>query len=483
MDRLIVKIEYEKGFVLSLAEIKYVIKTICINSGISWYFVNPEFNGNVELYYGNNFNCNASVKINPLKITDLKDESNIQIIQDYNLFFIDFKDISDKPLVKYCDSYHFNNDILYTSFFLLSAKDEKNIKKTKWDTHNILDSFLFKNKLLHIPLIDLYSKFLKKYFSEKKYVDKWPHKAVFALALSHDIDYPEMIKSIETLRYLYQNKKKSIHIVSSIYKGKNNFWKFNDWLELESEYGVKSAFYFCSYKGSLLRYFLKAPDPFYDIQKNKFKDIAKLIIDSGYEIGLHSSFLSYKSLERFCFEKNKLEIVFKINISGNRHHYWHMHPNCFFDTVQIHEDSGLVYDSSIAFEQHSGFRLGICSPFHLWNSKTNNSFSVLQIPTSLMDNHLFGYSKNTSFCSYKEHILDLLNVIVNSEGVFTVDFHGRILNNTFFPEWGDSYKFLLKTVRDNYSYYADTPERIAQHWISREKLIENNSIDENNYPD
>ena len=172
-----------------------------------------------------------------------------------------------------------------------------------------------------------------------------------------------------------------------------------------------------------------------------------------------------------------------MEILGNRHHYWHMNPENPSETALIHQNSGLFYDSSISFERHSGFRYSICTPFNLWNEKASEALSILQLPPTLMDDHLFGHAEHTSFSNYEEHIDSLVNAVTENGGVFVADFHVRVLNSTFYPKWADAYKYLLETVTRKGEFYIDTPLNISKHWQQRITKIKESSKDEIRNPD
>jgi len=184
----------------------------------------------------------------------------------------------------------------------------------------------------------------------------------------------------------------------------------------------------------------------------KYKKAVQILLENDFEVGQHASYFAFKSEKQFKKEKDKLETVFGVEILGNRHHYWHTNPEDPSETALIHENIGLLYDSSISFEKHSGFRYSICTPFHLWSRNESKMLSVLQIPPTLMDDHLFGYQKYNSFSNYEEQIASLVHSVLKNQGVFVADFHTRVLNSTFSPNWGVAYEYLLKTIESPLSY-------------------------------
>jgi len=268
-----IKIDTNANNSLRLDEVKYVFKTICLTIGIPWHFLNSLEEDNIDIYYGANKTIKAGLRINANLKKDVQINRQPELIVSKDIVFFNFL----KDFKIYCieelneGEIVINNDLIYTIFYLITGKDEVNISRNRWDQHDVLQSFLHQNNLLHLPVFNTYTAIIETFFLNKyEFIPKWKDGKKAALALSHDTDYPEMIKSIEILRYVLKNKGKSkIKTIFDIVNGKNNFWKFDDYMRLEKKYGAKSAFYFCSFKGSLPRFFFIAPDTFYNIKKRK----------------------------------------------------------------------------------------------------------------------------------------------------------------------------------------------------------------------
>ena len=463
-----IKIDLESQSILNQDQSKYIFETLCIIMGVPWKFVEQD-DEEIDIYYGNNQPNKCKVNIRSRKNHLI----NPHIIQFQNLTFIEDKGKENSPFLNQDDCHHFYNDIIFSCFYLLTGVDEKNIERNKWDQHNIKDSILHKFNTLHRPIVNEYANFLKQLFIGKfDFIPLWPENKQAALVLSHDVDYPEMIRSIELLRYLYKNKLKSKRkSIADIISGKETFWQFQNYMMIEKKYNVRSAFYFCSFKGNLARYFITATDTFYDIRKSNFIQLAQELKSEGFEIGLHSSYLAYQSKKQFLTEVNKLKETFNLNEVGHRHHYWHTNPENPSETCQLHHECGLSYDSSISFEQHSGFRYSICTPYRLWHNGKNKSLDILQLPPTLMDDHLFGYKHLSNFRSYQENIDSLIDAILMNNGLFVANFHDRILNDTFFPNWGSSYEYLLNQIQKTNKFHIDTPMNINNYWKEREIKI------------
>ena len=466
---------------LTLSEIKYTFRTLLNIAGLPSHFIEDE-KERADIYYGKARLGDYGLFIERADIRKENVGGPIKVVKENKLVFLLFTNgqREDHLLFRNNSNTFIWNDIILSSFYLLSGWGERFIRRDKKDRHEVEESFLYREKLLYDPVVNHYSTILKDLFrASHNPISSWPSNKKYAVALSHDVDYPEMIRWIEALKYLVKYKSGAkLAKVIDIFTGKENFWKFEDWVELENRYGMKSAMYFCGLKGGLLRYFLKAPDPFYDVRQDHFKRVLAYLVQNGFEVGMHSSYLAYQSIDRFLKEKETVEKSLNETIFGNRHHYWHMNPDNPSETAVIHDEVGLLYDSSICFSKRSGFRFGICSPFHLYDPIRHSPVGVLELPTSLMDDHLFKYFGLSYFSKPKFEIDALINSAKEHGGIFFVDYHVRGFNETFYPTWVESYKYILEKINEYGDFYSDTPLNIAKFCKHREEEILLESKDE-----
>ena len=184
----------------------------------------------------------------------------------------------------------------------------------------------------------------------------------------------------------------------------------------------------------------------YDISFPRFRRILKQMIDEGFEIGLHASYNTWQGWERIAAERERLEQVAGQLVTGNRHHYWHMrHP--FWHTLEAHERAGLRYDSSLAFNDAQGFRLGIAFPFHPWNPITARPVKTLQIPVMIMDGAYF-VAQGLSIDESLEQFARLLDGLKRFEGVAAIDWHEYTSypGSVWFKNLGEAYQAILKLL-------------------------------------
>ena len=466
---------------LAISEIKYTFRTLLSIAGLPFHFIEDE-KERADIYYGKACPRDYGLFI---EMADIRRENigrPIKAVKENNHVFLLFtnRQREDNLLITNTNNTCIWNDIILSSFYLLSGWEERFIHRDRKDRHVVQESFLYREKILHDPIVNQYSTMLRNLFrTSHNPISLWPSNKRYAVALSHDVDYPEMIRWIEALRYLgkYKLSAKLAKLID-IFTGKENFWKFEDWVKLENRYGLKSAMYFCGAKGSLLRYVFKAPDPFYDVRQDQFKRVLNYLAQNGFEVGLHSSYLAYQSTDRFLEEKKTVEESLREPIFGNRHHYWHMNPDNLSETALIHDEIGLLYDSSVCFAKRCGFRFGICSPFHLYDPIRLRHARVLELPTSLMDDHLFKYFGLSYFSKPQFEIDALINSVKEHGGVFLVDYHVRGFNETFYPKWVETYKYILNKINEDGDFYSDTPLNIARYWKNREEDILRESKDE-----
>ncbi len=474
MKPITIAIEEREDYPLSLNEIKYTFRTLLTIAGLPWLFAPQNAEQAVDIYFGR-APCRGKLFVEMASVdrNALRAPQGV-VSEDGGLFFL-FDGGQRRKDIALEDARGLQiwNDIVLSSFWLLAGCEERFIPRDRNDSHQIQESFLYQNHLLHHPLVNHYSLIIKNVFAQTHNpLPLWPDNKRYAVALSHDVDYPEMIKWIEALRYLARCRQRSkISKVLDILRGRESFWRFEDWVALEQQYNMKSTFYFCGFQGNLLRYFVVAPDPFYDIRQQKFRKIIEWLDRNGFEVGMHSSYTAYRSLDQFRAEKQILEEVRGKPILGNRHHYWHVHPENPAETALLHSSLGLWYDSSLIFERHSGFRRGVCAPFYPYDRVGGRAIPVLQLPPVLMDDQLYGHIGYTEARNYQKEVDSLLNAVRKFHGMLIVDYHVRVFNDTFFPRWTDSYRYLLDSINRDDDFYCETLINVAKWWKEREEKI------------
>jgi FemAB-related protein (PEP-CTERM system-associated) len=261
-----------------------------------------------------------------------------------------------------------------------------------------------------------------------------------------------------------------------VLRGENHFWKFAQWVDFEQEFDARPAFYFMARKGSLAEYALGTPDAFYDIRSQRFRKLFRYLDGEGCEIGLHASFHAYRGVEWLQREKQLLEEQAEVVVAGNRHHYWHLNPDAPNDTLALHEQAGLEYDSSLGFEFYPGFRRGVCHPFRPYHPGLRRELGLVELPPAWMDDHFHRRLRRNGIESPEDHAQQLLNIARATHGAIIVDYHARGMNADFFPQYGAwLMNFMRKHVNAEVAFA--TPAEIADVYKKHEAVLEAASRD------
>ena len=193
------------------------------------------------------------------------------------------------------------------------------------------------------------------------------------LALSHDIDRTTKSYQFITkpIRALLKGEFNTFLQLMSTSLRKGNYWTFDDIIEIENSFNVKSTFFFLN---ESIRFNILNPISFvlsngrYNILNPQIVDLIKNLDINGWEIGVHGSYNSYKSLELLKKGKVTLEEILGHPVDGIRQHYLNLDD----DTWKKQFDTGFKYDSSYGYTRAIGFKENKYSPFY----PLNNNFVV-----------------------------------------------------------------------------------------------------------
>ena len=443
---------------LTLSEAKYAIRTLADIAGLACHFVTNPKEDSINLVYSdkqNDIDCQLFIRA-------ASSADNVNFVSD------------PSPNNKIMD-----NDIVLATYMLISGLHERKMTRDKHDHHAVETSILYRSNLLHVPIVNQYGSTIRELFPSHNPLSLWPEGKTWAAAITHDVDYPQMIRWIEMLRYLIDKKGGSkLSVLTDIANGQNHFWMFKDWMDMEIRHEVRSAFYFSGRKGSLLKYLMGVPDPFYDVRSKEFKNIISHLKKNGFEVGLHASYNAYRSLNNFLEEKKIVEDSLAETLLGNRHHYWRINQDDPAETSFLHEEAGLLYDASICYERRAGFRFGIGTPYRLFHKHKKRTSKSLQLPTTLMDTHMSAHSMYNRFETPHAEIDSLLAETKKAGALFIVNYHVRMINDTFFPGVRRMFQKSLELISEDSECFCKTPIEIAQYWVTREKKIRDASCDD-----
>ena len=357
-------------------------------------------------------------------------------------------------------------DIVFSAYWLLAGSQEPRLSRDRMDNLNSLESDLVRLGLMAKPLVSEYGDWLgrrlEKILASPRQIWSGCEGGIFAL--SHDVDYPEIIRAIECLRLLKDKGWRGISKSIAVLHGRSHFWHFLNWVDFADELRLQNTFFFMARQGSLLQYALGTPDAFYDIGSRRFQELFSELKDRGAEIGLHASFHAHRSVDTLSQEKLRLEKSAGVPVSGNRHHYWHLDPDAPHATLSKLEAAGFTYDSSLLFEISPGFRRSICHPFFPYDPVRRRALDIVELPPAWMDDHFHGRRPANGIEDPAAFARTLLGAASSTSGLALVDYHVRGMNADFFPEFGPWLMRFLRNHLDG-SMSRRSPGQIAETFL------------------
>jgi hypothetical protein len=178
----------------------------------------------------------------------------------------------------------------------------------------------------------------------------------------------------------------------------------------------------------------------------------------GWDVGLHGSFYSYRNPELLAREKADLETALGSKIKGTRQHNLNITiPETWWNQVE----AGLIYDTTLGFNDTIGFRWGSCFPFQPFDSQKNQHIDLLEIPLIVEEIALF------SKTGYHEHCCQIEDEVELFGGILTLLWHHSVMNEFEFPGWGNYYKgIILRCLEKN--AWVTHAAAITDWWTQRE---------------
>lgn len=458
------------------AEIKYTLRTLMRVAGFPYAFEWTTAASQVDLYYGRQKEVRADVRI-PSSRRPFASMGYVEpeaVYESDGLPFLDFGDAKAEPLRRTGARLEFPQDLVFASYWFLSGARETACPWDRWGNVDLSRTAVIQKGLLNKPIVSIYGGFLGRLWEEQGR-DRRPFALASSFVLSHDVDYPQIIRWIESVRVLRQRGVRAWNSIRGIWNGSSHFWGFPDWIEYERSMGTQSAFYFMVRRGSLLQYARGNPDAFYDVRTPVFQDLFAVLRDAGYEIGLHTSFRAYQDKEGIKKEKEALEQAAGVQVVGNRHHFWHLDPAAPHETLRMHEGT-FLYDSSLALEFYPGYRRGICHPFRPFDPELRRELHVLQLPPAWMDNHFDQRLRTNGIRDVDGYAKSLLDVAASTGGLVVLNYHARAMNEDLYPRWGRWLKAWARQHIDS-SWKKPLPNQVAKEWGEYERELDRCSTD------
>lgn len=324
-----------------------------------------------------------------------------------------------------------------------------------------------------------------------KQVRRWPDSKQYALVLTHDVDLLSLY-SLENARVFFRiatARKLGRDISPSFYRrlvnllksvlqllgtaslclrGKvDSLWNLHDWLALEQALGVRSTFFVAPYpeKGDRDPPYTAETEFFFHGRRITLSEWIKFLIDRGWEIGLHGSLASATSADQIVREAELVRRLTGNKNIGNRQHHLYYYAG---KTEKAHAKAGLIYDTSLGYNEILGFRNASALPFYPRANGVGGKSSVLQIPLVVHDSAF--YYKKYDFLESIHAARQIIQEVKRSSGCGALLFHPGMTNKKLLAMGFKVYQTLLSELANDETLWLTTAGELSQWWLKRANL-------------
>ncbi len=364
-----------------------------------------------------------------------------------------------------------NFDLVGNIFFHLAGL-EAQIDTTRDGNDNFPDDASAFYQWRDIPFIDnllwLLDSMIKEHSRSKKrcLVQKcfYPEAQQAAVMLSHTVDdlqkwdFNSIILSVVddivmlfTLKWqqLFRNVISKIKYLFTNYE---MYWNFDEYRNLEREFGIKSTYFFAAEHTADIDYSLDDTDLQEEINST---------LREGHEIGLLAT---DDKLNRDDFVTRKqimLHQIHKQEIGIRQLGYKSTEA-----LKDLHHKTSPRYGSSTAFKDVPGFKSGISLPYYPWVTACQTTF--LELPVLYRDRYLkVNKYRYLQLEDAKHQIKKIWQNTLRSRGVFGLDF--SIAGFADIPYCKKLYEYILALLEAN-KVWITTGLELCSWWEKRGRI-------------
>lgn len=333
-------------------------------------------------------------------------------------------------------------DIFAASFYLVTRYEE--YLPFKKDDHNRFPpeaSVAFKHNFMQKPMVNIWSKMLKKRLSAA-FPDLKFLEPQYKFTPTYDIDIAWSYQNKGFLRNLggYARDLKDFKLdniakrTSCLLRMQKDPYDTYDYLkELQNKYKLKPIYFFIV--GDFDKY-----DKNIHIGDPAFQHLINEISDYS-DIGFHPSYASNYNKRKLVKEKERLEEVLRRPVVKSRQHYLMLEfPRTYQNLIDIEVSD----DYTLGYTSQLGFRSGICTPYYFYNLQLEIKSKLRLHTFSVMDATMQYYQK-----LQPEEVLEKVKPVIDE--VKAVGGHMMTLwhNNSFSEEnewkdWRKPYEEILE---------------------------------------
>ena len=333
---------------------------------------------------------------------------------------------------------------IFASIFFMLTRWEEYVNKRR-DSHNRFPataSLAYKWNFLHRPVVNEYLEMLKKMLVVMGFNGEFKRRE-YKLILTHDIDHiyawdsfgkflsnllRDLIKRTSLKNFFYSLSR---YIKMRLGRELDPYDTYDYIMDLSEQLGVKSHFFFMG-EG------VTKHDNSYRSSSKEAKKIVQNILQRGHFVGIHPTYNAYNDLKQFQKEKEELERNFNTPIRFGREHYLRFELPT---TWQIWEESGMQWDSTLAYADEDGFRCGVCYEFSVFNILQRERLQLKERPLIFMDaNGVEKYSPQ----KMEEILYGLICQVERYRGDFVLLWHNSSYNTVKWQRFKRVYEGVIE---------------------------------------
>jgi hypothetical protein len=331
----------------------------------------------------------------------------------------------------------------FAAAFYLTTRYEEYLpyKKDKYDRFDASESIAFHLGFLKKPVVNIWANKIAVIISEKFPALRFPQKK-YKFIPTIDVDSAWAYKQKGIVRtsaaftksfveFDFQEISERVKVIAGLKK--DPFDTFDFQFEMLKKYNLKPIYFilFADYG----QY-----DKNIHVFNRKFHSLLKSIADYA-EVGIHPSFASNSKPKKLFSEMNQLSNVINREITKSRQHFLKLSfPNTFRNLIE----ADIYEDYSLGYANETGFRAGICDPFHFYDLDLESETNLKLFPFAVMEGTLRDY-KNVSALDAINHFKPLIDEVKAVNGTFISLWHNESLSNQKrWIGWNKVYEDMIK---------------------------------------
>ena len=327
-------------------------------------------------------------------------------------------------------------DVFGAAFFMLSRYEE--LVSAARDEHGRFPasaSVAGQAGLLERPIVDDYVQVLWHALERL-----WPRldrrAGAFRTHLTHDVDLPLKHGFSPWYRTGAAALRDAVRSGPSAAVGRLRAWRtvrggrpeidpyntFGWLMDLAERQGLRGAYYFLAGRHH-------AHDGLYEIEHPFIARLMRDLHARGHEIGLHPSYTTYLDAARTADEFARLRRaaegagVRQSGWGGRQHFLRWRNP----DTLRNWESAGLLYDSTLGYADHNGFRCGVCREYPAYDLPQRRRMSLRLRPLIMMESTFATHMKLGWGQRALDHAVRLKDACRRVDGDFVLLWHNSNL--------------------------------------------------------